>query len=149
MQTCHDCQEEFETWVELAQHIISQKKTHQRKSRVWALTFLAKKDNVQEHNPRMPMSDELKQAVKECVREISGRVQEVRTVCPDCHKVSEQKLPIEYIQDNESWRNSNGTYITMCLKCTTLYHTIKIKREEVEIGTNGLQQYSETDVEVQ
>ena len=116
---------------------------------MWALKFLSSKDNVKEHKARMPMSDELKQAVKECVREISGRVQEVRTVCPDCHKVSEQKLPIEYIQDNESWRNSNGTYITMCLKCTTLYHTIKIKKEEVEIGTNGLQQYSETDVEVQ
>ena len=66
MQTCHDCQEEFETWVELAQHIISQKKTHQRKSRVWALKFLSNKDNVKEHKPRMPMSEELKKNI--CIK---------------------------------------------------------------------------------
>ena len=116
MQTCHDCQEEFETWVELAQHIVSQKSTHNRKSRVWALTFLAKKDNVQEHKPRSPMSEETRQIIKECVRELSGRMEIARTVCPNCKKVSEQRIEVEYISEN-SWHNSNGTLIVNCLDC--------------------------------
>jgi hypothetical protein len=117
MQTCHDCQEEFETWVELAQHIVSQKSTHNRKSRVWALTFLAKKDNVQEHKPRSPMSEETRQIIKECVRELSGRMEIARTVCPNCKKVSEQRIEVEYLQDREVWRNSNGTLIVNCQGC--------------------------------
>jgi hypothetical protein len=116
MQTCHDCQEEFETWVELAQHIVSQKKTHNRKSRVWALTFLAKKDNVQEHKPRSPMSEETRQIIKECKRELSGKMEMARTVCPNCKQVTEQSLEVEYLQDR-SWRNSNGTLIVNCQGC--------------------------------
>ena len=128
MQTCHDCQEEFETWVELAQHIVSQKSTHNRKSRVWALTFLAKKDNVQEHKPRMPMSDETRQILKECVREVSGETELARTVCPNCRKVSEQRIEVEYLQDR-GWRNSNGTLIINCENCKSeTRHGVGIRR---------------------
>jgi hypothetical protein len=116
MQTCHDCQEEFETWLELAQHIVSQKSTHNRKSRVWALTFLAKKENVQEFKSRTPMSEETRQIIKDCKRELSGRIKLERTVCPNCRKVTEQKIEVEYIQDR-SWRNSNGTLVVNCLSC--------------------------------
>jgi hypothetical protein len=116
MQTCHDCQEEFETWVELAQHIVSQKTTHTRSSRVWALAFLAKKENVREFKPRSPMSEETRKIIKECKRELSGRMETARTVCPNCKQVTEQKLEVEFIQDR-SWRNSNGTLIVNCLSC--------------------------------
>ena len=137
-EICHDCHEEFNTWVELAQHIVSQKSTHNRKSRVWAFTFLAKRDNVQEHKPRMPMSEETRKIIKECVRETSGEMKSVRTVCPDCHKVDTMKLDVEYVQDREAWRNSNGTYIAMCDKCKVLYHSNKIKRDNVEIVSDKL-----------
>jgi hypothetical protein len=115
-ETCHDCHEEFNTWVELAQHIISQKSTHNRKSRVWALTFLAKKENIQEFKPKMPMSEETRKIIKECVRETSGEMKSVRTVCPNCKKVTEQRIEVEYLQDR-GWRNSNGTLIVNCLDC--------------------------------
>jgi hypothetical protein len=117
MQTCHDCSEEFESWVELAQHIVLQKTTHTRSSRVWALTFLAKKDNVQEFKPRSPMSEETRQIIRECKRELSGRMETARTVCPNCKQVTEQKLEVEYIQDSEAWRNSLGSLITTCENC--------------------------------
>jgi len=116
MQTCNDCKEEFDTWVELAQHIVSQKTTHNRKSRIWALTFLAKKDNVQEHKPRMPLSEETRKIIKECVRETSGEMREVKTVCPNCKKVTEQTIEVEYISEN-SWHNSNGVLIINCEIC--------------------------------
>ena len=120
MQTCHDCQEEFETWVELAQHIISQKKTHQRKSRVWSLKFLSSKDNVKEHKPRMPMSDELKQAVKECVREISGETKKGMAKCPQCSHLHDVVIEVEYLQDL-NWRDDEGCLVIMCKDCRDTY----------------------------
>ena len=119
MQTCHDCQEEFETWVELAQHIISQKKTHQRKSRVWALKFLSSKDNVKEHKARMPMSDELKQAVKECVREISGETKKGLVKCPQCRQLHSAEIEVEHLVD-WAWRE-DGKLMVLCGDCRSSY----------------------------
>ena len=119
MQTCHDCQEEFETWVELAQHIISQKKTHQRKSRVWALKFLSSKDNVKEHKARMPMSDELKQAVKECVREISGETKKGLVKCPQCRQLHSAEIEVEHLVD-WAWRE-DGKLMILCGDCKSSY----------------------------
>ena len=118
-QTCHDCQEEFETWVELAQHIISQKKTHQRKSRVWALKFLSSKDNVKEHKPRMPMSDELKKAVKECVREISGETKKGLVKCPQCRQLHSAEIEVEHLVD-WAWREDDKLMI-LCGDCRSSY----------------------------
>jgi hypothetical protein len=120
METCHDCYEEFNTWVELAQHIISQKKTHNRKSRVWALKFLSKKDNVKEHKSRMPMSPELRQAVKECVREISGETKKGLVKCPQCRKKYDAEIEIEYLQDL-NWRDDEGCLVVMCKDCRSSY----------------------------
>jgi hypothetical protein len=128
-ETCHDCKEEFNTWVELAQHLVSQRTTHKRESVVWAETFIARRKNVVEFKQRSPMSDETRQIIKDCKRELSGETKEVRTVCPDCHKVNSAELAVEYIQDGEAWRNSNGTYIAMCEKCKGLYRSNKIKRD--------------------
>ena len=119
MQTCHDCQEEFETWVELAQHIISQKKTHQRKSRVWALKFLSSKDNVKEHKARMPMSDELKQAVKECVREISGETKKGLVKCPQCRQLHSAEIEVEHLVD-WAWREDDKLMV-LCGDCRSSY----------------------------
>ena len=118
-QTCHDCQEEFETWVELAQHIISQKKTHQRKSRVWALKFLSSKDNVKEHKARMPMSDELKQAVKECVREISGETKKGLVKCPQCRQLHSAEIEVEHLVD-WAWREDDKLMV-LCGDCRSSY----------------------------
>ena len=115
-ETCHDCYEEYEGFPELAQHIISQRRTHNRKSVVWALTFVARRKNVVEFKPRSPMSEETRQIIKDCKRELSGSVELVRTVCPNCKKVSEQKIEVEYLQDR-SWRNSNGTLVVNCQGC--------------------------------
>ena len=128
MQTCHDCQEEFETWVELAQHIISQKKTHQRKSRVWALKFLSNKDNVKEHKARMPMSDELKQAVKECVRVLSGKIVSGQVKCPICGELYHAELEVEYVQ-GMPLRNDNGALLINCKSCRASFHSGKKLKE--------------------
>ena len=117
MQQCHDCLEEFNGFPELAKHIISQRKTHNRKSVVWAETFTARRDNIQEFKPRMPMSEETKQAIKDCVRELSGESEIIKTLCPSCKQVSTQRIEAEYITDQEAWRNSKGTLIVNCQSC--------------------------------
>ena len=64
----------------------------------------------------MPMSAETRKIIKECVRETSGEMNKVKTVCPNCKKVTEQTIEVEYISEN-SWHNSNGTLIVNCLDC--------------------------------
>ena len=134
---CRECQILFKTWSELAKHIVENQETHPRQSVMFAYHVLSDVDNVKEHKARMPMSDELKQAVKECVRELSGRTEIVRAVCPDCRKVFEKKLEVEYI-NGSPWRNSLGTFITMCDKCKFNYRTTKIKRENPELVSEEL-----------
>ena len=119
MPDCNDCHEPFDSWVELAQHIISQKKTHQRKSRVWALKFLSSKDNVKEHKARMPMSDELKQAVKECVREISGETKKGLVKCPQCRQLHSAEIEVEHLVD-WAWREDDKLMV-LCGDCRSSY----------------------------
>ena len=113
---CRECHILFSSWNELAKHIVANQETHPSKSVMFAYHVLSEVDNVQEHKPRLPMSPELRQTVKECVRGISGRYQEVRTVCPDCHHATEQQLEVEFIQD-DTWRNSLGSFVVLCDKC--------------------------------
>jgi len=131
-ETCHDCQEDFEGFPELAQHIISQRKSHNRRSVVWAETFLARRKNVVEFKQRNPMSEETRQIIKDCVRETSGEMKRVKTVCPNCRKVTEQRIEVEYLQDREVWRNSNGTLIINCEDCRKMFKKVK----EYELQTD-------------
>ena len=135
---CERCGILFTSWKEFALHVTTSDKPHKQSTRIFAAHFLADVKNVQEHKPRMPMSEETRKIIKECIRETSGEMRDVRTVCPDCHKVDTMKLDVEYIQDREAWRNSNGTYIAMCEKCKVLYHSNKIKRDNVETVSDKL-----------
>ena len=74
------------------------------------------------------MSEETRQILKECVREVSGETKLERTVCPNCRKVSEQRIEVEYLQDR-GWRNSNGTLIINCENCKSeTRHGVGIRR---------------------
>jgi len=111
---CNICGMIYATWEDLARHIWSNKKTHS-KSKKFAAKVLASVEK-REHSQRLPMSEEIKQTNREVRRELSGEVQEVRTVCPNCKQVSSQKVEVEYLQDRH-WRNSNGTPIINCGNC--------------------------------
>ena len=106
----------FENWEELAHHIVENKKTHPRSSLIFAYHVLSEVDDKKEFKPRSPMSEETRQILKDCVRELSGNMEMARTVCPNCKKVTEQRIEVEYLQDR-SWRNSNGTLVVNCLSC--------------------------------
>ena len=87
---------------------------------MWALKFLSSKDNVKEHKARMPMSDELKKAVKECVREISGETKKGMAKCPQCSHLHDVVIEVEYLQDR-NWRDDEGCLVVMCKDCRATY----------------------------
>jgi hypothetical protein len=111
---CNICGTIYPTWEDLARHIWSNKETH-GKSKKFAAKVLASV-NKREYSQRTPMSAEIKQIAKDTVREISGKTELVRTVCPNCKRVEEQKIEVEYLKDR-AWRNSNGTLIVNCQGC--------------------------------
>lgn len=112
---CHSCHADFEDYKGLALHIMSTKKGH-KKGRVWASRFLAQV-NKKEFSPRNPFSEETKQTIRDCVRELSGESEVVKTLCPSCKILSNQRVESEYLTDKEAWRNSKGTLIVNCLGC--------------------------------
>jgi hypothetical protein len=114
-ETCHDCYEEFDGFPELASHIISQRKSHNRKSVVWAETFLARRKNVVEFKPRTPMTEETRQIIKECVRELSGEMKKELAKCPQCRQLHSVEIEVEHLQD-WAWRE-DGKLMIMCGNC--------------------------------
>lgn len=113
MPKCHTCWQNFEDYKALAVHIMSS--GGKCKGKRFASHVLADV-KVREFTKRSPMSDEIKQTAKECVRELSGETKKTRTVCPSCKQVTEQSIEVEYIQDR-AWRNSNGSFIINCWSC--------------------------------
>ena len=113
---CRECHILFPSWNELAKHIVANQDSHPSKSVVFAYHVLSEVDNVREFKPRMPMSPELKQAVKECVREISGEMKKGLVKCPQCRQLHSKEIEIEYIQD-ENWRDEDGKLMILCGDC--------------------------------
>lgn len=111
--SCRECGEPCKDWADLAHHIVKER----HKDRQWALRFLAQKNNVRDFSPRTPLTEEQKELRKEMVREVSGQESFQDTVCPNCKKLNKQRLPVEYVEDYEAWRNSKGHLIVMCEGC--------------------------------
>jgi hypothetical protein len=121
---CRECKILFKTWNELAKHIVANQDTHPSKSVMFAYHVLSEVDNVKEFKPRQPMSDELKQAVRECVRELSGETKKGLVKCPQCKQLHSMEVEIEYIQD-DNWRDDEGRLIILCGSCRESYRMHK------------------------
>ena len=117
---CERCDILFPSWKEFALHISTSDKPHKQSTRIFAAHFLADVKNVKEHKPRMPMSDELKKAVKECVREISGETKKGLAKCPQCSHLHDVVIEVEYLQDR-NWRDDEGCLVVMCKDCRATY----------------------------
>ena len=117
---CRECHILFSSWNELAKHIVANQETHPSKSVMFAYHVLSEVDNVQEHKPRLPMSPELRQTVKECVREISGETKKGLVKCPQCNHLHSMAVEIEYVQDR-NWRDEDGKLMILCGDCRATY----------------------------
>ena len=122
---CERCDILFPSWKEFALHISTSDKPHKQSTRIFAAHFLADVKNVKEHKPRMPMSDELKQAVKECVREISGETKKGLVKCPQCRQLHSAEIEVEHLVD-WAWRE-DGKLMILCGDCRREKHGTAIR----------------------
>ena len=76
----------------------------------------------------LPMSDELKQAVKECVRVLSGKIVSGQVKCPICGELYHAELEVEYVQ-GMPLRNDNGALLINCKSCRASFHSGKKLKE--------------------
>jgi hypothetical protein len=119
--SCFCCNQTFEDYQALALHISQAKKGH-RKSKKWAAKYnlkvglLNQKKDIPE---RIPFTDEDKQNKLSTIRTVSGEVETVVTVCPQCKGRSHQQLPIEFTRSQYAWRTVQGTLRVSCPNCTS------------------------------
>lgn len=116
MHKCYYCENEYETYGELATHINT---IHPKKRNKWAANFVLKKVLFKEQDKndnRMPLTEEEKEAKRSTQRELSGREQPVQTICPACSNIGLAVIPIEYVTSNSAWRN-NGKIMLLCNSC--------------------------------
>ena len=118
----------FPTWKDLALHITTSDIPHSQSSRIWAAHCLADVKDKKEFGSPMPMSDELKQTVKNCVRELSGEMAKGRVKCPICGELYPTEIEIEHVQADWSWRSLEGALMINCEGCrNVLKHKEKVK----------------------
>ena len=115
---CHACDvAPFESPSALALHILSEPRRTHKKGRVWASTVLAKVKEKRAFKPRQALSDELKETIKNCVRELSGEIKKGMVKCPSCRQSFIAELEIEFIENPISWRDSQNYLLVNCPNC--------------------------------
>jgi predicted HNH restriction endonuclease len=114
---CHSCHQVFADYGALALHIASSKKGH-RKGKRWAAKYLVGnklRTNRNNHN-RTPLTEQDRENKRNTVRELSGEIKNVPTVCPQCHQGQHQRLPIEYVKSNTAWK-IRSEFVVICNNC--------------------------------
>jgi len=109
----------FETYRELAKHIVSSRKGH-RKGKRWASKYLL----LNSLSPRKRRgtrtqsapTDGQKANKEDTRRELSGATEFVTTLCLKCRNAVIQGLPIEYVRSQDAWR-IKGYLVVMCPVC--------------------------------
>jgi hypothetical protein len=125
--SCHQCQELFKDYMELAVHIMSNKKTHKnRKGRVWAANYVSSHSlsykAQHELSQRTPLTDEQKVTMAEnkekARRELSGATMMVKTICPikRCGLKSYEPLPVEFTKSPSAWKVGDR-FVKVCSGC--------------------------------
>lgn len=115
---CNICHQQFESWQELALHIMQNKKSH-RKSMKFAARVLATV-NIRETPHRAPVDPDYKstelgeQNRANATKELSGKTRRLYTVCPQCKRQSDDDIPVEVSKN--IW-NDNGRVFVLCQSC--------------------------------
>lgn len=116
--TCKACGKPFETWYELARHIISKRDNTHRRHRLWATKYLQRnvlnKRTIERRGS--PMTNEDKLIREDTRRELSSATEQVITICPRCNHGQRQYMETEYTENNRAWR-IKGRMVKLCVSC--------------------------------
>ena len=119
---CRACPAIFESYKELAQHIISLKDLRHKKGRRWALKFITKQkilDQKRDLKPRTAMPENIKSHFDEIKRITSGEMLRGQARCPQCKGTHITEVDREYLEDDGDfiWRNSKNELMILCAGC--------------------------------
>jgi len=122
--SCYICNLNFNSWQELAHHIInSPKKKHPFKSRAWAQRYVQRDLLRQQIDYSKNFTDPDKERTEygDTNREnsklqLSGKSKNVRCFCPKCQRNHTTKLEIEFISLLFAWR-INNQLVVICDSC--------------------------------
>ena len=118
--TCKACDHEpFETWYELACHIIKQRDKAHRRHKLWATKYLHRhvlNKRIIEHRGNGGLTSEDKQAQEDTRRELSGATEQVVTICPRCNHGQRQYVELEHLENRLAWR-IRGCLVIVCMNC--------------------------------
>ena len=117
---CLSCNHEpFETYRDLAKHIVSSRKGHRRGKR-WASKYLLfnglSPQKRRGRQTRVALTEGEKANKEDTRRELSGTTEFVTTLCIKCGNAVRQGLPAEYVQSQDAWREK-GYLVAMCPVC--------------------------------
>lgn len=115
---CFTCHEVFDDFKALARHCVENKSTH-GKSLKWAakvLTNVERLNQKQDFSGRAPLTEEEREAKRECVRELSGELKSTMCICPRCQRRFPQRVELEHYSNPLAWRK-NGSIMLMCEAC--------------------------------
>lgn len=120
MPICKTCGKSFIDYSELASHIRKNKKTH-RIGQKWATKYihvskLSMKAKNGSFEPRQPLTEEQKEARRECIRELSGDMVTVNAICPKCKAKYRMLIEIEYATSKDALK-VNDFFIRLCPDC--------------------------------
>ncbi len=117
---CYYCPQSFAGFQALALHISQSRKGH-RKGKKWAAKYLMlnslspdKRKPIR--NNGTPLTEEQRQAKRDTLRQLSGKVVNTVTLCPKCKRRSNNSLPSEYVSNPSAWRAGN-ILIKLCINC--------------------------------
>ena len=116
---CKACGLSFDSWRDLAKHISRQKDRLHNRGKKWAAKVIMKQrqlDSKRDLQPRIPLTAEQREAKKDTRRELSGEIEQVKTICPQCKHSRTAILPIEYTQSDIAWKK-NDRFVVMCNAC--------------------------------
>jgi len=138
MPICKTCGKECSDYEELAQHILSNKKTH-KSGRRWAAKYklinsLSAK-NRREHRERVPLTEDDKEKKLSAVREVSGIEKGADAYCPSCKRTYRVTVPIEYIESQSAWTTGTGKLLILCQRCGDRHNkSVDIEREDCYVA---------------
>ena len=117
--TCKACDQHFDTWYELARHIMTRRDKEHRKSKLWAAKYLHRhvlNKRMTERRGNGGLTSEDRQAREDTRRELSGATSQVVTICPRCNHGQRQYVEIEHVENNLAWK-IKGCLVKLCVSC--------------------------------
>jgi hypothetical protein len=123
---CHICHTRFETWDELARHLLDTKDEQHKRNKsgkLWAKKYLhrnairkLKEIGKKDFEPPSKLTPEQLEAKHNAKYELSGQTKVVPVKCPRCKTGSRQALEIEFVNSPDALK-IDDYYVKLCESC--------------------------------